>query len=206
MVKEGYGYGLPLLVISGFLLAFRLYWLGGLFFAATVFVLSFFRDPERRIPADPHAIVSPADGRVVQIIGEQIDGCEMQRLSIFMAPWNVHVNRAPTSGIVRKVTYYPGAFHIASQPAASVENEQNVFTIEAEDGSIHVRQIAGALARRIVFWKRPGDLIKRGERVGLIKFGSRVDVIVRAGTEWRVKVGDHVRAGSTIIGISKPEG
>ncbi|HTV55191.1 MAG TPA: phosphatidylserine decarboxylase [Terriglobia bacterium] len=196
---------MPLLVISGLLLAFRLYWAGGLFFAVAVFVLSFFRDPERRIPAEPRAIVSPADGRVVQIVGEQIDGCEMQRMSIFMAPWNVHVNRAPASGILRKVSYHPGTFHIASRPGASVENEQNVFTIESEEGSIHVRQIAGALARRIVFWKRPGDWIKRGERVGLIKFGSRVDVIVRAGTEWRVKVGDHVRAGSTIIGISKPE-
>jgi phosphatidylserine decarboxylase len=206
MVKEGYVYGLPLLLISGLLLAFRAYWAGGAFLAAAVFVLSFFRDPERSVPADPHAIVSPADGRVVQIVRESIEGCEMQRVSIFMAPWNVHVNRAPTSGIVRKVTYHPGAFHIASRSGASVENEQNVFTIEAEEGNIQVRQIAGALARRIVFWKRPGDWIKRGERVGLIKFGSRVDVIVRAETKWRVKVGDHVRAGSTIIGISKPEG
>jgi phosphatidylserine decarboxylase len=206
MVKEGYRYGLPLLVISGCLLAFHYYWLGGLFLAGAAFVLSFFRDPEREIPAGPHAIVSPADGRVVQIVGEELDGCLMERMSIFMAPWNVHVNRSPASGIIRKVAYHPGAFRVASRLEASVENEQNIFTIEAEEGNIHVRQIAGALARRIVFWKRPGDRIERGERVGLIKFGSRVDIIVNAGTEWRVKVGDHVRAGSTIIGISKPEG
>jgi phosphatidylserine decarboxylase len=206
MVKEGYAYGLPLLVVSGFLLAFHVYVAGGLFLASGVFVSSFFRNPDRKIPADPHAIVSPADGRVVQFVEEEIDGCVMERLSIFMAPWNVHVNRSPMAGIISKVSYHSGAFHVASRPQASVENEQNLFTIEGEGGSIHVRQIAGALARRIVFWKRPGDRIERGERVGLIKFGSRVDVLVKPGTEWRVKIGDHVRAGSTIIGISRPEG
>jgi phosphatidylserine decarboxylase len=206
MVKEGYAYGLPLLVISLSLFALGFYLLGGLFLAAAAFVLSFFRDPDRRIPADPHAIVSPADGRVVQIVAEEIDSCVMERMSIFMAPWNVHVNRSPTSGIIGKVSYRRGAFHVASRPGASVENEQNVFTIEGAEGIVHVRQIAGALARRIVFWKRPGDRIERGERVGLIKFGSRVDIIVMSGTEWRVKIGDHVRAGTTIVGISRPEG
>lgn len=206
MVREGYYYGLPLLVVTICLLALRLYLPGILFFAATVFVLNFFRDPERSIPADPRAIVSPADGRVVQIVSEEVDGRVMERLSIFMSPWNVHVNRAPISGTVRKVVYRPGSFRVASRASASVDNEQNVFTIEGDQGIIHVKQIAGALARRIVFWKRPGDRLQRGERVGLIKFGSRVDLIVAAGTQWRVKIGDHVRAGSTILGVAQPPG
>jgi phosphatidylserine decarboxylase len=205
MVKEGYRYGLPLLIISASLFLVRLYAPAALFLAGALFVLNFFRDPERNIPSDPRAIVSPADGRIVQVIKEEIDGSVMERMSIFMSPWNVHVNRAPVSGVIRKVSYRPGAFHVASRPGASVENEQNLFTIEGEHGSVHVRQIAGALARRIVFWKRPGDRIERGERVGLIKFGSRVDVLVKPGTEWRVKIGDHVRAGSTILGIGRPE-
>jgi phosphatidylserine decarboxylase len=206
MVREGYGYGLPLLIISVCLLVFRLYVAGALFLAGAVFVLNFFRDPKRAIPPDPYAIVSPADGRVMQIVGEEVDGCLMERMSIFMAPWNVHVNRAPLSGVISKVSYRPGTFHIASRPAASIENEQNVFTIEGPEGIVHVRQIAGALARRIVFWKRPGDRIQRGERVGLIKFGSRVDILVQPGTEWRAKVGDHVRAGTTILGVRKFKG
>jgi phosphatidylserine decarboxylase len=205
MVREGYWYGLPLLTISGGLLVFRLYLPGLLFLFGAAFVLSFFRDPQRSIPSDPHAIVSPADGRVMQIVTEELDGRVMERMSIFMAPWNVHVNRAPLAGVIAEVKYRPGAFHVASKAEASVENEQNMFTIESPEGVIHVRQIAGALARRIVFWKRLGDRIERGERVGLIKFGSRVDVIVRQGTEWRAKIGDHVRAGSTILGIAKFE-
>ncbi|HLI29668.1 MAG TPA: phosphatidylserine decarboxylase [Terriglobia bacterium] len=204
MVKEGYWYGLPLLAAAGAAFFVRLYAPGVLFLALTVFVLNFFRDPERVIPGDPDAIVSPADGRVVQMVEEQVEGRAVRRVSIFMSPLDVHVNRAPVAGVVRSVSYKPGAFHVASRSAASVENEQNLFTIEGEHGTIWVKQIAGALARRIVFWKRPGDLLERGERVGLIKFGSRVDLIAGTGTEWRVKVGDYVKAGSTILGIAKP--
>jgi phosphatidylserine decarboxylase len=206
MVREGYWYGLPLLVAAALLFALRFAVFGVVFLAAALLVLNFFRDPEREIPCDPQAIVSPADGRVVQIVEEQIDGRRMKRLSIFMSPLNVHVNRAPISGLIRSVKYRPGVFHIASLPDASVDNEQNLFTIEGQQGTVHVRQIAGALARRIVFWKKPGDMLERGERVGLIKFGSRVDLLAEAATEWRVKTGDHVRAGSTILGITKPAG
>ncbi len=206
MVREGYWYGLPLLVASACLLALRLDIAGIVFFAAALFVLNFFRDPEREVPGDPQAIVSPADGRVVEIVEEQIDGRRMERMSIFMSPWNVHVNRAPIAGVVRKVSYRPGAFHAAFLPHASVDNEQNMFTIEGQQGTVHVKQIAGALARRIVFWKKLGDTLERGERVGLIKFGSRVDIFVQTGIEWRVKTGDHVRGGSTILGITKPAG
>ncbi|HEX5482421.1 MAG TPA: phosphatidylserine decarboxylase [Terriglobia bacterium] len=205
MVKEGYGYGLPLLLIAGALFGLRIYIPAIIFLIAAIFVLNFFRDPERHIPADPGALVSPADGRVVQIVEEEFDGCLMQRLSIFMSPLNVHVNRAPIAGTVTKVAYTPGAFHVASKGEASVENEQNVFTIAGEQGVVHVKQIAGALARRIVFWKRPGDDLARGERVGLIKFGSRVDILAGQGIEWRVKVGDSVKAGSTVLGFTKPK-
>ncbi|MGH9468905.1 MAG: phosphatidylserine decarboxylase [Terriglobia bacterium] len=205
MVKEGYWYGLPLALIAGGLFGARIYAPAVLFLAAALFVLNFFRDPERAVPDEPGAIVSPADGRVVQIADEEFAGAPVRRLSIFMSPWNVHVNRAPVDGVLKRVSYTPGAFRVAYHPSASVENEQNVFTIESEQGIVHVKQIAGALARRIVFWKRPGDRLLRGERVGLIKFGSRVDLLVEPGAEWRVKIGDHVRAGSSILGITRPK-
>jgi phosphatidylserine decarboxylase len=164
-----------------------------------VLVLNFFRDPDRTLPADPFVIVSPADGRVVQIADESFAGRPVRRVSIFMSPLDVHVNRSPAAGIIREVTYHRGRFHVASEERASRDNEQNVFTLDTLAGPIVVKQIAGLVARRIVFWKRVGDNLKRGERVGLIKFGSRVDVLLNAGIELRVKTGDRVRAGSTAL-------
>ena len=203
MVKEGYWYGLPLFVVAGGLLGVRLYALSAAFLIIALLILNFFRDPERKIPQDPHAIVSPADGRIVEVTQETYEGRPVCRLSIFMSPLDVHVNRAPIAGTIRQVSYRRGAFRVASRAQASTENEQNVFTLEGEQGTVVVKQIAGVLARRIVFWKRQGDMLTRGERVGLIKFGSRVDVIVEPGTELRVKPGEHVRAGSSILGITK---
>jgi phosphatidylserine decarboxylase len=207
MVKDGYGYGLPLVLISGGLVGFWLHRPSYFLLASAIFfiilsilILNFFRDPERVIPADSKAIVSPADGRVVQLVEEEHEGRPVRRLSIFMSPLDVHVNRTPIAGRITAIQYKKGAFRVASQDLASVENEQNVFTVEGEQGAIVVKQIAGVLARRIVFWKRVGDSLARGERVGLIKFGSRVDVLVAPSVEWRVKVGDRVRAGSTILG------
>jgi phosphatidylserine decarboxylase len=205
MVKEGYWYGLPLVLIGGGLVGLRLYVAGGLFLLLALLVLNFFRDPERLIPAEPGAIVSPADGRIVQIVVESHDERPVRRVSIFMSPLDVHVNRSPIDGVVRDVSYRKGAFHVASQSRASIENEQNVFTVEGEQGTIVVRQIAGLLARRIVFWKRPGDRLARGERVGLIKFGSRVDVLLDPEVELKVKVGDHIRAGSDVLGTARPK-
>ncbi len=209
MRQEGYWYGLPLVLISGGLLGF---WLRerspfllvcAIFFLVLAFLaLNFFRDPERSIPTLAQAIVSPADGRIVQIVQETYEGCPVCRVSIFMSPLDVHVNRAPIAGVVKDVSYRKGAFRVALEEAASVENEQNVFTLEGEQGRIVVKQIAGILARRIVFWKRPGDSLARGERVGLIKFGSRVDVLMEPDVALRIKVGDHVRAGSSILGTS----
>lgn len=202
MVKEGYAFGLPLLVIAGALFGLRIFIPAVIFLILAILVFNFFRDPEREIPTDPRALVSPADGRVVKIVEEEHDGRVLERLSIFMSPLDVHVNRAPVAGTIMKVAYKRGSFKVASRAEASVENEQNVFTIEGEQGTVYVKQIAGALARRIVFWKRPGDRLERGERVGLIRFGSRVDVVAPPGIEWTVKIGDYVRAGSTILGIT----
>jgi len=205
MVREGYWYGLPLVLTAGGLIGFRLYWFAAFFLLLAFLVLNFFRDPERPISAEPGALVSPADGRVVQIVEEEFEGRPVRRVSIFMSPLDVHVNRAPIAGTVREVTYRKGFFHVASQARASVENEQNVFRIEGEEGTVVVKQIAGLVARRIVFWKRPGDVLARGERVGLIKFGSRVDLLVDPRVEIRVKVGDHIRAGSDVIGFVQPK-
>src|SRR5436309_2931142 len=206
MVKEGYWYGLPLVLVSGGLLGVGLYGAGTFFLVLALLVLNFFRDPDREIPADPHAVVSPADGRVVQIAEESFEGRPLRRVSIFMSPLDVHVNRSPIAGTIQSVFYKKGRFRIASEELASVENEQNVFTVSGEQGVVVVRQIAGLLGRRIVFWKGLGDSLGRGERIGLIKFGSRVDVLVEPSVELRVKPGDRTRAGSSIRGISRTQG
>ncbi|HEX5413495.1 MAG TPA: phosphatidylserine decarboxylase [Terriglobia bacterium] len=210
MVKEGYWYGLPLILVAGGLWGFGFYWTGKFFFLAAAFflilallVLNFFRDPERLVPSGPGVIVSPADGRVVEIRTEEHAGRARQRISIFMSPINVHVNRSPVAGSIEGVVYRKGSFRMASAPLASVENECNTFTVAGENGEIIVRQIAGVLARRIVFWKKIGDRVQRGERVGMIKFGSRVDVLLSPEVTLAVKVGDDVKAGSTIIGTSR---
>jgi phosphatidylserine decarboxylase len=211
MVNEGYWYGLPLVMAGGVALGFGLIWPGKFFlFAAALIlifallVLNFFRDPDRMIPTGPGVIVSPADGRVIEIREESERERPRLRVSIFMSPLNVHVNRSPVEGIIQAVEYRKGSFRMASEPLASVENEQNVFTVASEGSEVIVKQIAGVLARRIVFWKKPGDRIGRGERVGMIKFGSRVDVLVSPEVSLSVQVGHRVRAGSSIIGISRP--
>jgi len=209
MVKEGYWYGLPLIVAGVGLLGVGLLWPGKFFFLAAafffllaLFVLNFFRDPERPIPSGAGLLVSPADGRVVEVCEEEEAGSPRRRISIFMSPLDVHINRSPIAGSVQSVVYRKGSFRMAAEPQASVENECNTFTLCGESGEVIVRQIAGVLARRIVFWKRVGDAVERGERIGMIKFGSRVDVLVSPEVDLTVKVGDHVKAGSSIIGTS----
>jgi phosphatidylserine decarboxylase len=209
MVKDGYWYGLPLVLIAGGLLGFWLRHRSLFLLLVTIFfavlsclVLNFFLDPERPVPDEPNALISPADGLVVQLVDEEYEGLPVRRLSIFMSPLDVHVNRTPIAGSITAITYKKGSFRVASQDMASIENEQNIFTVEGEQGVVVVKQIAGLLARRIVFWKRIGDSLARGERVGMIKFGSRVDVLVAPTVEWRVKVGDRVRAGSSILGTT----
>lgn len=210
MVKEGYWYSLPLILVAGGLLGFGYFWPGKFFYLAAafflvlaLFVLNFFRDPERLVPSGPGVIVSPADGRVVEIRSEEYAGRPRRRISIFMSPFNVHVNRSPVAGSIESVVYRKGSFRMASEPRASVENECNTFAVGGESGEIVVRQIAGVLARRIVFWKKVGERVDRGERVGMIKFGSRVDILLSPEVALSIKIGDHVKAGSTIIGTSK---
>ena len=202
MVKEGYWYGLPLVVAALGCAALGLNWAAAVFLVLAALVLNFFRDPERRIPSDPAAIVSPADGRIVQIVDETHAGRPVRRISIFMSPLDVHVNRSPAAGELREITYQRGRFRVASGPRASIENEQNVFTIDTQAGPIVVKQIAGLMARRIVFWKRLGARLGRGERVGLIKFGSRVDVLLDPSIELSVRSGDRVHAGSTVLALA----
>jgi phosphatidylserine decarboxylase len=166
------------------------------FLVFAVFCLYFFRDPERRIPGGRIA-VSPADGKVVSIKGEDP---ATTRVSIFLNIFDVHVNRAPVAGAISAVRYQKGKFRVASREIASSQNEQNMVTVRQDDGTnVAFAQIAGLIARRIVFRKQIGDSVKMGERVGLIKFGSRVDVYF--GPEWEIAVqpGQRVSAGSSIL-------
>ena len=187
---------LPL--IAGTATAFWLGWTaaGVLLSLLSAFVAFFFRNPPRQIPADPALIVSPADGRVVNI--ERVGS--VTRLSIFLSIFNVHVNRSPIGGRIEALDYKKGKFKAAFDPSASIENERNIVMVS--DGHIRLvfTQIAGLIARRIVFWKRVGDPVQKGELIGLIRFGSRVDVLFPAGTEATVKKGDRVKGGSTPIG------
>src|SRR6202051_777156 len=175
MVKEGYYFGVPLLLIGG--AAFFLHWriAAYLLLFLALFVFSFFRDPDRVIPPDPGAIVSPGDGRVVVVQDEDYDGRPGKRVSIFLAVWNVHVNRSPAAGRITKIEYRPGKFVAAMRANASAQNEQNIFTLSTGAGELVFKQIAGLIARRVVSWKKKGDTVARGERLGLVRFGSRGD-------------------------------
>jgi phosphatidylserine decarboxylase len=199
MVKEGYYFGLPLLAIgvAGYLLQWRA--TGTVAILLALFVFYFFRDPERAIPNEPGAVVSPADGRVVVVKEEENTGRPGQRISIFLAIWNVHVNRAPAAGVITAMNYRPGKFLAAMVERASLENEQNVFTLNTEAGEMTFKQIAGLIARRVVSWKKPGDAVTRGERIGLVRFGSRVDVWLPKEAEILVKVGENVKGGSSVL-------
>lgn len=196
MIRDGIYYALAFTAGGGLVS-----WLAGPRIAMPLFLLAafcawFFRDPEHLIPAGPVAL-SPADGRVVCVVPE---GDRHTRISIFLNIFDVHVNRSPISGVITDITYKPGRFMVASRETASAENEQNIVTVRAPDGTkVVFKQIAGLIARRIVCTKHVGDFVQAGERVGLIKFGSRVDVIF--GPEWRVEVspGVHVSAGSSIL-------
>ena len=204
MVKEGYWYGLPLVLLAGGLGGLKLYVPALVAVVLAALALNFFRDPERLIPSDSACLVSPADGRIQEVVEEEFGGRRWQRVSIFMSPLDVHVNRSPLEGAIAAVEYRKGSFHPAMRPEVSLENEQNVVTIRGERTTVVVRQIAGLLARRIVFWKRRGDTVRRGERFGLIKFGSRVDVLLEPGIRILVKPGDRVRAGSSVLAIHDP--
>ncbi|HSC46224.1 MAG TPA: phosphatidylserine decarboxylase [Candidatus Acidoferrum sp.] len=199
MVKEGYYFGVPPVLLGGFAIAFHWWIPGAILVSFGFFCFSFFRDPERVISSDPAAIVAPADGRVVVITEEENAARPGTRISIFLAIWNVHVNRSPAAGVITKVEYRPGKFLAAWDAKASTQNEQNIFTLATPSGNIEFKQIAGLVARRVVSWKKPQDVVAKGERIGLVRFGSRVDLWLPAGSELLVKVGDTVHGGSSTL-------
>ena len=200
MVRDGYIYGFSLLLVAGLLVWFTGNWawtVAPVLLAA--FFLWFFRDPERAIPVAPGLIVSPGDGKVTETVSIATPDGPRQRISIFLSVFNVHVNRSPIGGVLSRVHYQKGEYLNAMNPASADRNEQNAVTVKGSGFEITFKQIAGLLARRIVFNFVEGETVERGQRVGLIKFGSRVDVIVPAAAVLKVKVGDKVKGGASVL-------
>jgi phosphatidylserine decarboxylase len=206
MVRDGYLYALALLaaaVLVGWF-AQPAWAVAPLLLA--LFFLWFFRDPERAIPDAAGALVSPGDGKVTDVSFVMTSGERQARISIFLSVFDVHVNRSPIAGVVREVRYQRGTFLNAMNQASADENEQNLVRVEGDGQVVVFKQIAGLLARRIVFHPKVGDRLERGQRVGLIKFGSRVDVLFDASAVLQVKVGDRVRGGASVLAYLQPKG
>lgn len=201
MVRDGYFYGAGSLLAAALLI-----WLTSWPYAVPVvllgaFCLWFFRDPERQIPQTVGAVVSPGDGKVTDVSAVNSGGVPQKRISIFLSVFDVHVNRSPITGVIREVRYQRGKFLNAMGASSAEENEQNIVTVEGEGHTVVFKQIAGLIARRIIFTRKVGDHVARGERVGLIKFGSRVDVLVDSNANIQVKVGDRVRGGASVLAL-----
>jgi phosphatidylserine decarboxylase len=205
MVPDGYYYALPLVgagIFIGWLTA-PLWAVPALLLA--FFFLWFFRDPERIIPDAAGAVVSPADGKVTDVSSAVMNGRQQTRISIFLNVFNVHVNRSPIAGTISDVKYQKGKFMNAMNQASADQNEHNTVTVEGDGTVVIFKQIAGLLARRIVFNRKIGDRVERGERIGLIKFGSRVDVFLDPDAKVQIKVGDKVKGGSTVLANLNPK-
>jgi phosphatidylserine decarboxylase len=205
MVRDAYYYAIPLL-----LAAVLIGWLTSPAWSVipallALFCLWFFRDPQREIPDLPGALVSPGDGKVTDISQVTEGDSAYHRISIFLNVFNVHVNRSPVAGVITDVHYRKGKFLNAMNTASAEANEQNIVRVEGEGQTVVFKQIAGLIARRIVFTKKAGDRVARGERVGMIKFGSRVDVQFPASGKVQVTIGDHVKGGSTVLAILQPD-
>jgi phosphatidylserine decarboxylase len=201
MVRDGYFYGVGCILAAGVIA-----WLTAWPYAVPVLLLAmfflwFFRDPERQIPSVSGAVVSPGDGKVTEVASIQDGGVLRQRISIFLSVFDVHVNRSPIAGVIRDVRYQRGKFLNAMSSHSAEENEQNIVTVEGEGRTVVFKQIAGLIARRIVFNFKVGDRIECGQRVGLIKFGSRVDVLLDRDATIQVKLGDRVKGGATVLAI-----
>lgn len=201
MVRDGYYYGFVLLgsaVLIG--------WLTTPLWAAipvllACFFMWFFRDPERAIPSEPGLVVAPADGKVTAAAPTMLNGKEYTRLSIFLNVFNVHVNRSPIGGVIRSAKYQEGKFLNAMNESSADLNEQNTVIVEGDGHTLVFKQIAGLLARRVVFTKKVGDRVGRGERIGLMKFSSRMDVFLERSATIQVQAGDHVKGGSSILAL-----
>lgn len=205
VAKEGIIFILPLAAISSLLWILKANVTAAIFSALTIFIIYFFRDPERVIPKDERAILSPADGKIIQIESCNEEGflkSPALKVSIFMSIFDVHINRIPFSGKIVDLFYQSGKFFRAYLPKAAAMNEQNTLLLEAADGTrLVLRQIAGIIARRIVCWVRRGDEVAKGQRFGLIAFGSRVDIYLPEETHLAVQVGQKVWGGQTILGF-----
>jgi phosphatidylserine decarboxylase len=205
IVSDGYRFIIPLFIITVALALSPLIWLAGISGLLLLFVLNFFRDPERTIPNDERVVVSPGDGKVVEIVEEKDPLLDepYRRISIFLNIFNVHVQRIPVGGRIERVQYNKGKFLNAASHKASLDNEQNSMIIHTGKEKVLVKQIAGLIARRIVCWAKEGDNYSLGQRFGLIRFGSRVDLFLPLDAEVKVSLGDHVAGGSSIIGYLK---
>jgi phosphatidylserine decarboxylase len=206
MVRDGYFYAVPLIaaaILIGWLTnpAWAIFPL-----ALAAFFLWFFRDPERDIPQEAGAVVSPGDGKVTDVSPVTAGINQLTRISIFLSVFNVHVNRSPITGTIREIRYQRGKYLNAMNRASAEENEQNIVTVEGDGQTVVFKQIAGLLARRIVFHPKVGDRLERGQRVGLIKFGSRVDVLLDRTAALQVKVGDRVKGGASVLAHLQPKG
>ena len=204
MVRDGYWYAISLLLVAAVVRFFTADWFASWLLVAipvllAAFFLWFFRDPERAIPEGPGLVVSPADGKITEVAPIRTPDGDRIRLSIFLNVFDVHVNRAPISGIVRRVQYKKGEYLNAMDPASAERNEQSVVTMQGDDCFVTFKLIAGLLARRIVFRPKEGDVLQRGQRVGLIKFGSRCDLILPGDAHIRVERGQRVKGGESIL-------
>jgi len=206
LAKDGFIFILPLLIITVLMFLISFYWATAIFGLGFLFVTWFFRDPERRIPNEPNVIVSPADGKITEIVteNEPINGKLCKRVTIFLSVFNVHVNRVPIEGTIEDIRYNPGKFLAAFNPKASMDNEQNLILINNGRTHIFVKQIAGLIARRIVCWPKKGDHYESGQRYGLIRFGSRVDILLPENTKLSITCGDKVSGGKSVIGYLNP--
>jgi phosphatidylserine decarboxylase len=205
MVRDGYLYAAPLIAA-----AVLIGWLASPAWVIipvllAFFFLWFFRDPERAIPQEVGAVVSPGDGKVTDVSPLTVGNERLTRISIFLSVFNVHVNRSPIGGTIREIRYQRGQFLNAMNEASADRNEQNIVTVEGDGQAVVFKQIAGLLARRIVFNPKVGDRVERGQRVGLIKFGSRVDVLFDASAALQVKVGDRVKGGASVLAHLQPK-
>ena len=201
MVRDGYFYGWAGIGVAVALGLATGHWGWAVLpLLLAAFFLWFFRDPERAIPQEPGLIVSPADGKVTEVARIQTPAGDRYRISIFLSVFDVHVNRSPVEGVIRDVRYSKGEFLNAMNPVCAERNERNLAVVECAEGyTISFTQIAGLLARRIVFQKKLGDRLQRGERVGLIKFGSRTDIVIPGEADVLVKVGDRVRGAASVL-------
>lgn len=197
MISAAWPYVVSLAVAAALMFFLQVPTAGALCLLACLSVAFFFRDPERQVPPGENLIVSPADGRVVEVTGDS--GAEPSRIAIFLSLLNVHVNRSPVGGTVRSVTYRAGSFRPAFAREASSENERNTLELDARGGVFGVSQIAGILARRIRCFKKEGDPVARGERIGYIAFGSRTELTLPGGAEILVRKGDSVKGGETVV-------